>query len=181
MNREEALSLVNSSTSNRNLVKHMYAAEACMRRLAEHFGEDPQDWSIAGLVHDIDYDSTKDDFSKHGLESARILADRGLCMDVIDAVKAHASKKIIEKRIEQALYAVDPMTGLIVASALMHPDKKIKSLDAQFVLNRFREKRFAAGANRQQIMTCERMGLSLEDFTGICLEAMKSIDSDLGL
>ena len=87
----------------------------------------------------------------------------------------------IASRFDQALYAVDPITGLIVAAALMAPDKKLANVDREFVLRRFKEKKFAAGANREQIATCSRIGLSLEDFTQICLDAMKSIPVELGL
>lgn len=82
---------------------------------------------------------------------------------------------------DKALYSCDPLTGLIVAAVLMHPTKKISNVDTKFVLRRFKEKRFAAGANRDQIKECENMGLSLEKFTEICLNSMKGIAGDLGL
>lgn len=159
----------------------MLAVEVCMKRLAEHFGEETETWARAGLLHDIDYDQTKDDFSKHGIIAAEILKERGCSDAVISAVKAHALKKEIENRMEGALYAVDPLTGLIAAAALMRPDRKIASADTAFILRRFSESRFAAGANRDQIRTCEKIGLPLEKFIELSLEAMKQIASDLGL
>jgi putative nucleotidyltransferase with HDIG domain len=181
MDRTEALTLIKQNVSNKNLIKHMLATEVCMKKLAEYFNEDIEIWSLTGLLHDIDYDKTKDDFDRHGLVSAEMLAEAGCPEKMIDAIKAHASKKQIENKLEQAIYSGDPLTGLIVAAALMHPEKKIKAIDTQFVINRFNEKRFAAGANRDQIRSCEKLGLDLEKFIGICLESMQNIDSELGL
>ncbi len=181
MTREEAYELVKEKVTNRNLVKHMIATEACMKGLARHFGEDEGLWALTGLLHDLDYDLTKDDFPRHGHLSAEMLEEKGVDERVVYAVKAHPGHVEPKSRMDKALYAVDPLTGLIVAAALMHPDKKLAGLDTDFILRRFKEKRFAAGANREQIKTCEKLGLSLEDFTGICLEAMKSVSLELGL
>lgn len=181
MTRDEAFGLVKEKVSNKNLIKHMVATEACMRGLARHFGEDEELWGLTGLLHDLDYDLTKDDFPRHGLLSAEMLEERGVDERIVQAVKAHPGHVEAESMLDKALYAVDPLTGLIVAAALMHPDKKLAGLDTDFVLRRFKEKRFAAGANRDQISTCEGLGLSLEDFVTICLEAMKSASSELGL
>ncbi|MFH1414812.1 MAG: HD domain-containing protein [Elusimicrobiota bacterium] len=181
MNRKEAIELIETNIKTKNLDKHMFAAEACMRRLASHFGEDEDRWSMAGLLHDIDYDITKGDFSRHGVVSAEMLETAGVSGDIIDAIRAHASKKDISSRMEQALYAVDPLTGLIVASTLMHPAKKIGEVDVNFVMNRFKEKRFAAGADRAQIKSCENMGVQLEEFITICLNGMQEIAGEIGL
>lgn len=181
MTREEAFGLVKEKVSNKNLIKHMVATEACMRGLARHFGEDEELWGLTGLLHDLDYDLTKDDFPRHGLLSAEMLEERGVDERIVQAVKAHPGHVEAQSMLDKALYAVDPLTGLIVAAALMHPDKKLAGLDTDFVLRRFKEKRFAAGANRDQISTCEGFGLSLEDFVTICLESMKSTSSELGL
>ncbi len=181
MERKEILAWIDENIKNKNLKKHMLAVEACMRHLARKFGEDENKWGIAGLVHDIDYEKTKDTPEKHGLVSAEMLSEKGFNEEIINAVKAHAGKKRPQAKIEIALYAVDPLTGLIVASALMHPEKKLKALDTGFVLRRFKEKRFAAGANREQIKKCEELGLSLEEFIEVCLSAMKEISQDLEL
>ncbi|MEA3507190.1 MAG: HDIG domain-containing protein [Elusimicrobiota bacterium] len=181
MTRDELLKLLKEKIETRNLIKHMLAAEAAMKALAQHFNEDEQSWAMAGLAHDLDYETTKDNFEKHGLQSAEILSEKGFAPEIIDAVKAHAGKKEAASKMERALYAVDPLTGLIVAAALMHPDKKIKSIDTDFVMRRFDEKRFAAGADRNQIKSCRKLGLSLEKFISITLDAMKSIDKELGL
>lgn len=180
MDRGEALALVRERVSSPNLVKHMLACEACMRHLARRFGEDEEVWGLAGLLHDLDYDLTKDDFERHGLLAAEMLS--GLVPEgVLGAIKAHAEKAPRDTLMAKALYAVDPLTGLIVASALMHPKRSIEGVDVPFVMNRFKERSFARGANREQIRTCEELGLTLEEFVGICLDAMKSIREDLGL
>jgi putative nucleotidyltransferase with HDIG domain len=181
MTREEALDLVKSNVSNKNLVKHMLATEAVMRALAEDFGEDPELWGLSGLLHDLDYDQTVDDFPKHGLLTAEMLEPYDVENSVIQAIKAHPGHVPAETRMDKALYAVDPLTGLIVAATLMHPSKKLKNVDTDFVLNRFKEKRFAAGANRDQIRTCEGFGLNVEAFIATALKAMQGIDEELGL
>ena len=181
MTREEALKLVRSNVKNRNLVKHMIATEACMRALAHHFYEDEELWGITGLVHDVDYDKTAKDFPRHGILGAEMLEEIGMGDEITYAVRAHAGHVEAKSIMDKALFAVDPLTGLIVAAALMHPTKKLENVDTQFVLNRFKEKRFAAGANRDNIRTCEGLGLSLEEFITISLEAMKGVAGDLGL
>lgn len=181
MDRAEALQLVKSRVKNKNLVKHMLATEAVMRRLARHFGEDEELWGLTGLLHDLDYDETVNDFPRHGLVTAEIL--EGLDVDgrVIDAIRAHPGHQEAQTRLDKALFAVDPLTGLIVAATLMHPSKKLKAVDAQFVLHRFKEKRFAAGANREQIKSCEGLELSLDSFVQLALEGMQAVDDELGL
>jgi uncharacterized protein len=181
MNREDALDLVRKNIKNENLIKHMLATEVCMKRLAKEFDENETEWALAGLLHDIDYEIIADDTSKHGIVGTEMLEKEGLSSEIIHAIKAHVGKIPRESNMDKALYAVDPLTGLIVASALMHPDKKIKSLDINFVLNRYKEKRFAKGADRDQIKSCEEMKLNLEDFISICIEAMGSISDQLNL
>lgn len=181
MTRTEAYDLVTSMVTNRNLLKHMLATEACLRGLAGKLGEDEEKWGLAGLLHDVDYDQTKDDTSKHGLVGAEILAGKGVEPDIVQAVRAHVCAVPIQSKLDRALYASDPITGLIVAAALMHPTKKLASVDTDFVLRRYKEKKFAAGANREQIATCSELGLSLEEFTSICIASMQGIAPELGL
>jgi putative nucleotidyltransferase with HDIG domain len=166
---------------NRNLQKHMLATEACLRALAGKLGGDPDKWAVAGLVHDLDYEQTKDDPAQHGLVSGAMLEERNVDPEIVHAVKSHADNVPVETTLDRALYAVDSLTGLIVASALMHPTKKLEGLDTEFVLRRFGEKKFAAGASREQIATCSELGMTLEEFTTVCLDAMKGISAELGL
>jgi uncharacterized protein len=179
--RNEALDLVKQNVSNKNLIKHMLAAEAVMRRLARHFGEDEETWGLSGLLHDLDYDRTANDFSKHGVVTEKMLEGRDVPEAVVYAIKSHPGHFPRKSRLDRALYAADPITGLIVAAVLMHPTKKIRNVDVEFIARRFDEKRFAAGANRDQIRSCEEMGLPLAGFIGLSLEGMQSIEADLGL
>ena len=145
MTREEAFSELKQHLKNKNLIKHSLAVEAVMCRLARHFGEDEQKWGLAGLLHDIDYDSTKDDPSRHSLEGAVMLEELGLPADVVYAVKVHneAHGMPRESLLDKALYATDPLTGLIVAGALIRPEKKLAAIDIPFLQKRFHEKAFA--------------------------------------
>jgi len=181
MEREDALKLVKSKVSQKNLVKHMLATEAVMRRLAQHLEENEAVWGLAGLIHDLDYQDTVDNPDMHALITADILKEKGLSDEIVHAVLAHAWKAEAETKMDWALYATDPTTGFIVACALMHPSKKLASLDLKFLMNRFKEKRFAAGANREQMQTCEKIDLSLEEFLSKALEAMQGISQELGL
>ncbi|MGI6037877.1 MAG: HDIG domain-containing metalloprotein [Limnochordia bacterium] len=181
MSRAEALALVRKYIDNKNLLKHMLATEAIMGRLAQHFQVDANLWKIAGLVHDIDYAQTQDKPEEHGLISAQILREHGFDEDIVHAVLAHACQAPRDSLLDKALFASDPLTGLIVAAALIHPDKKLASIDTDFLLNRFREKSFARGANREQIASCEDFDLALDEFMALGLEAMRGISKELGL
>ncbi len=188
MNRDEALKLVQEKIQNQNLVKHCLAAEACMRELAEHFGENPASggasWGLTGLLHDIDYEEKKSDPQKHSLLGAEMLEKLGLDKEICEAVKTHNEAHGIapESKMAKAIFCVDPLTGLIVASTLVLPSRKIADLTVENVLNRFKEKGFARGATREIIAQCEELlGLKLEEFVKIGLEAMKKISSEIGL
>jgi putative nucleotidyltransferase with HDIG domain len=181
LDREEALDFVRSKVKNDRLIKHMLAVEAVMRAVAERLGEDIGTWGLAGLVHDLDYDETLKDPERHGRVGAAYLREMGVGEHIARAVESHAGHTARESRMDKALYAVDPLTGLIVAAALMHPTKTLGEVTTEFVMNRFKEKRFAAGADRDQIRTCEGFGLGLEEFVDIGLRAMQSVSSDLGL
>jgi hypothetical protein len=182
--RKEALSLVQEKIQNQNLIKHCLAAEVCMRGLAEKFGEDKEKWGLTGLLHDIDYEETKNDPDRHSIIGAEILEKAGLEKDIVDAVKTHNEAHGIapESRMAKAIFTVDPLTGLIVASTLVLPSKKIADLTAENVINRFGEKSFAKGANREIISQCqELLDINLKEFIEIGLKAMQSIAEELGL
>ena len=187
MNRDEAVKLVQEKIQNQNLIKHCLAAEVCMIELAEHpafVGASSEIWGLTGLLHDIDYEETKSDPQKHSIIGAEILEKEGYDKEIVEAVKTHNEAHGItpETKMAKAIYCVDPLTGLIVASTLVLPSKKIADLTAENVINRFGEKGFAKGANREIIANCqELLGLSLEEFVKICLEAMKKINNELGL
>jgi len=207
MNREEALNLLKENLFNQKpklpcngsegedegkprrgqtsspLIKHSLAVEAIMRALARHFDEGEEKWALAGLLHDIDYDKVKDDLSQHSLLGAKMLEDLGVDKDICQAVKVHNEAHGIPPQtlIEKALFVADPLTGLIVAAALVLPSKKLNDLTPENVLNRFKEKAFARGANREIIKKCEELlGLKLEEFVKIGLLAMQKISQELG-
>lgn len=155
-----------------------------MRALARNFGEDEEKWGIAGLLHDIDYEKVKDDLSQHSLIGAKMLEDLGLDKEICQAVKTHNEAHGIpqETLMEKSLFVTDPLTGLIVAATLVLPSKKIADLAAENILNRFKEKSFAKGANREIIKRCEEfLNLKIEEFIKIGLEAMQGISNEISL
>jgi uncharacterized protein len=196
MDRENAFGLVSKLIKNKNLVKHSLAVEAIMRDLASDLNEknsrndvaglkmfDEEKWAIAGLVHDIDYEDTVDDPLRHSLVSETILRENGFDEDIIYAVKAHNDTHglPLNSQMDIALFASDPVSGLITASALINIDKKLYSINPDFVVKRYREKSFAKGANRKQILACEKLGYTLEEFLSIALNSMKKISEQIGL
>ena len=181
MIREEALALLKEHLKNKNLVKHCLSVEACMRAMAARLGHDPEPWGLAGIVHDLDYEVTEKSPENHTTETVKILREKGLPEPVIHAVQAHAGKVPCESPMDWAIYSIDPLTGLIIAATLMHPEKKLKSIDLEFVKRRYKEKHFAKGARREEIEKGVNLGLDLDEFITICITAMQGIDADLGL
>lgn len=184
MERDKALELLKNNLKNENLFKHCLAVEAIMSALAKRFNQDKDKWALAGLLHDIDYEQTKNNPDKHSLIGAEMLKKEGLSEEIYQAVKTHNERHGIkpESLMAKALFTADPLSGLIVAATLVLPSKKVKELTAENVLNRFQEKRFAAGANREIISQCESLlGINVKDFVSLSLEAMQGIASQLGL
>ena len=204
MDREQALEIVNRYIGNPHMVKHMLATEAVMRALARRFGEDEDRWGLAGLLHDADAEiaisgeresavpklpgNGPAPVSKHAMMPAQGLLVPKLTQNMLDeesaaAIASHNPYTGIKPkgRMGWALYAADPLTGLIVASALILPDKKLAGLTAESVLKRFAETRFAKGANREQIAASSELGVTLEEFVEIGLAAMKGIAGNIGL
>jgi predicted hydrolase (HD superfamily) len=180
MDREQALEIVNRNIKNPQMAKHMLATEAVMRALARRFGEDEDRWGLAGLLHDADAETAAPE--EQGLIVPK-LAQNALDEESADAIASHNPYTGIKPkgRMGWALYAADPLTGLIVASALVLPDKKLAALTAPSVLKRFAETRFAKGANREQIAASSELGVTLEEFVELGLSAMKAIAEDIGL
>jgi putative nucleotidyltransferase with HDIG domain len=181
MARAEALAMLDERVKNKNLKKHMLAAEAVCRALARLLGEDEELWGLTGLLHDVDHEETAQDFARHGIVSAEVLASRGCPEEMVHAVKAHAEKAPIQSRLDQALHCADPVTGFLVSCALIRPEKKLAPVDVQFVKNRMGEKGFSRAVNRDQIRECEKLGIPLDEFLQIALDAMKSVSAELGL
>ncbi|PWB74726.1 phosphohydrolase [candidate division GN15 bacterium] len=181
LSRDAAYALVIEKIGVNNLLKHILAVEAGMRRLAQHFGEDTDFWGLTGLVHDLDYNETKHDEKRHTYLTAEWLAPYHLPEEMIYAIHAHPGHVPCKSRLDWALYSVDPTTGFIVACALMHPEKKLSVVDGEFMLRRFKEKRFAAGATRENMAACSNLGLELEQFLLLVHDGMLQISSELGL
>lgn len=185
--REQALELLHKNMQNQNLRRHCYAVEAVMRSLAKHFGEDEEVWGLAGLLHDADYELTKSDPTKHVVTVVSWLKEAGADEKIINAIHAHGWKYVEEcpepkDNMEWSLYCCDELTGLIVAVALVRPDKKLSSVTVESVLKKWDVKAFAAGASRDQIKMCEeKLGITLSDFINIALSAMQGISNELGL
>lgn len=183
LDRDDALASVIANVENQNLVKHMLATEAIMRALARRLGEDDEEWGLTGLLHDIDVELTEDDPSSHSRLGADLARELGASDAMAKAILCHNETHGVlqENLLDKALYCADPLTGLIIAAALVRPDKKLAELTPQSVVKRFGEKRFAAGASREQIALCSELGLDMEEFIALGLEAMQGIADDLGL
>jgi putative nucleotidyltransferase with HDIG domain len=184
ISRDAAWTLVTERLSDQALIKHSLATEAIMRRLAEKFGEDPEVWGIAGLLHDLDYAETKDEPARHALVTEEILTERGVSREVIEAIKAHNAESLGIARtgpFAVALTAAENVTGLIVATALVMPDKKIAQVKPSSVVKRMKEKGFARSVSREGIRLCEEIGIPLEEFVTVSIDAMGSIADRLGL
>ena len=184
MDRQAALRLVHARVGSENLINHMRAAEAIMAALAERLGGDRERWALAGLLHDLDVVETADLMDVHGLRTVEWLRAEGLDdEEVLDAIRAHnpANGSSSQATMARALFAADPLTGLITAAALIRPEKKLEPVQLKSLKKRFKEPAFAKGARREDILTCEELGIPLEEFLAIGLDAMKKVSADLGL
>jgi len=181
MEREEALELVKKHLKNINLIKHSLAVEACMKAMASRLNKDVEKWGLAGILHDLDYEITEKSPELHTTETVKILKEIGIEPDIINTIQAHAGKVPCQSEMEWAIFSIDPLTGLVIAATLMHPSKKLKEVDLGFVKRRYKEKSFARGARREDIEQVKNIGMDLDEFISICLEAMQGIDKELGL
>lgn len=188
MNRQVALDLLHEKMQNQNLRRHCYAVEVVMKALANHFKENEEEWGIAGLIHDVDYEQVKDTAKiDHTIVALKWLEELGASEDIKGAVAAHAWNFVEnapkpQTPMQWSLYCCDELTGFIVAVALVKPDKKLASVNIDSVLSKWKQKSFAGGVHREQIEICEKeLGIPLPEFIDISLRAMQSISSELGL
>lgn len=183
MTRDEVLGSIKANVENKNLIRHMLATEAIMRSLAKRLGEDEEEWGLTGLLHDIDMELTEGNMHSHSKLGADLARELGASEAMAHAILCHNQTHgiSVETRLDRALCCADPLTGLIVAAALVRPDKRLAGLEARSVQKKFKEKSFAAGVDRQGISQCSQIGLGLDEFIEMGLKAMQGIAPELGL
>jgi putative nucleotidyltransferase with HDIG domain len=184
IDRPAALDLLRRHIDQDNLVKHCLASEAIMRSLARRFDEDPDRWGLMGLLHDLDFEETKDAPDRHGDRTAEILRGEGVPDDVIAAIREHNAEGLgiaRESRAGIALSCAETVTGLIVATALVNPERSLAAVKPSSVRKRMKKKDFARSVSRERIRECERIDIELDEFLTLSVEAMRGISDDLGL
>ena len=181
IDRQAAWELLNQYTSNVNLIRHALAVEAAMKAYADRFGEDPELWSVAGLIHDFDYERFPE---KHPQKGAAILKEAGYPEEIVEAVLAHADHTGVPRRtrLAKALYAVDELCGFITAATLVRPGKRVADLPVRSVKKRMKDKAFARAVDRDAIRRgAEELGVELDEHIGVVVGAMAGIADQLGL
>jgi uncharacterized protein len=182
--RSEAQAMLREYVKADNLVKHCLATEAIMRELAAQFGEDVERWGMAGLLHDLDFEETKDTPGQHSLKTAEWLKAKGFDDEFVHTVRAHNAENLgfaRQTRFEHALAAAESITGLIVATALVYPHKKLASVQPESIIKRMKKKDFARNVDRNVINECSKFGMDLPAFVALSLRAMQGIAAQLGL
>ena len=181
--REEAMELLREHTRNGNLIKHMLAVEACMRAYARRFSRDEELWGITGLLHDFDYEKHPTP-EEHPMVGVRILEEKGYPDELVHAIKGHASYLGVPRTslLDRALFAVDELTGFVVAVALMRPSRELADLKASSVRKKMKQKGFARNVSREDILTgVEELEVDLSEHIAFVIEAMRGISDELGL
>lgn len=187
LTRNQAIKILNKNLKNKNLFKHCLAVEAAMKGLARQFKIEEERWALVGLLHDGDWEVTKDDHTNHAKKMVEWLKESGEAdQEVLNAILCHNYQNNGSPQptsmMEWSLFCCDELTGLIIATALVMPDKKLASVSVESVLKKFPSKNFAAGVNREQIKMCEeKLGIKLSEFVDIVLKSMQMINSELGL
>jgi len=189
MTKSDALQILNELGNSKNMANHGKAAGFSMASLYDYFKLKGQkveltkgEWEIVGLLHDADYEKTNKSLELHTEETTKLLSQINADQIIINAIRGHCDKSSRDTLLAKSIYAVDELTGLIVACALVQLDKKLKSVTIESVLRKFKDKSFAAGANRDQIKTCEtELDIPLEEFMALTLAAMQNQAGELGL
>jgi putative nucleotidyltransferase with HDIG domain len=184
LSREDALSMLHRYVKNEKTVVHCLASEAVMRALARRLGEDEERWGLTGLLHDIDVEVTNADPKVHALKAGELLSEFDLDGEMLDAIRMHNEDATGVPRttlFQHALAAGETITGLIYATTLVYPDRKIAGVRYKSVQKRMKEKAFAASVKREHILECEKIGIPLEEFIQISVDAMREIAGQIGL
>lgn len=183
ISREEAVALLEAHIKAENMLKHCYASEAVLRAMAKHLGKNEDEWGIAGLLHDIDVEITNADPYKHGPYAENLLKGK-VTDEMLDAIVMHnevATGKERTTTFQHALAAGETITGLITATTLVYPDKKLASVKPKSVTKRMKQKAFAASVKRENILECEAIGIPMAEFAELSINAMRNISDKLGL
>lgn len=184
LTRERALTLLDQYIKNPRMKSHCYASEVVVKAIARKLGEDEEKWALAGLLHDLDVEITNADPTIHGLKTAEILTAEGADPEMIEAIRRHNEKATgldRETVFQHALAAGETITGLVVATTLVYPDKKLASVKSKSVVKRMKQKAFAASVDRDKILECEQIGIPLPEFAELSVIAMREISDQLGL
>jgi putative nucleotidyltransferase with HDIG domain len=186
--RADALAILNEFTASESLRKHMLSVETAMRAYAEHYGEDPERWGLAGLIHDFDYErypnANRSPTEEHPSWGVQYLREKGWPEDVLQAILGHAAYTGVarETRMARALFAVDELTGLITATALVKPSKSVHDVDAKSVRKKMKDKAFAKGVSREDVMVgTQELGVDLDAHIQFVIDAMRRSADVLGL
>ena len=186
--RDAAHTLMCEYTASDSLRKHMYAVEAAMRAYARHFGEDEEAWGLAGLLHDFDYErwpnAAHSPDVEHPAEGVRILRGLGYPEPILEAILGHASYSGVPRvtRMAKALFAVDELSGLVTATALVRPSRSVHEVDPRSVQKKMKDKAFARGVNREDVINgAADLGVELEPHIRFVIDAMRSVAPALGL
>lgn len=183
MDKQEALKLIEDYIKEENMKKHCWAVGAIMKELASFLNEDEEEWEIIGLLHDLDYEDTKNNPKEHGLKTAESLKNQ-VNPEVIEIIKSHNFDNLglnPDKKESYALIASDALSGLIITCALVRPSKKIEEVTVKSVKKKFNQKDFARNVSRENIMFCERVGINEDKFFETGIKALQSISEKLGL
>jgi len=183
MKRADAIKLLNEWIKNDKLLKHCIAVEAIMRAIAKELGDNEEKYALLGLLHDIDYEKTVTDPKRHGIMAEEILKDK-VSDEILRAIKSHNYEHtglVPKTKLEISLLVSDALSGLIIACALIMPNKKLAEVKIKTIKRKFKQKDFARGCSRERILFCEKLGMEKEKFFEIALEALKGIASELGL
>jgi putative nucleotidyltransferase with HDIG domain len=184
LTREKAIGLLHTYIKNEKMIAHCLASEAVLRQLARRLGQDEETWALAGLLHDLDVEITHAEPTVHGTQTENLLKEYEVDSGILDAIRMHnefSSGKQRNSVFQHALAAGETITGLIFATTFVYPDKKLASVKPKSVVKRMKEKAFAASVSRENIMECEKIGIPLDEFTALAVEAMLPLAEEIGL
>jgi len=184
LTHEKALELLHHYVKNEKMIFHCLASEAVLRGIAQRLGEDEEKWGLAGLLHDLDVETTHAEPTVHGTQTEILLKDYEIDPDILDAIRMHnevSAGKERSTKFQHALAAGETITGLIFATTYVYPDRKLTSVKPKSVVKRMKEKMFAASVKRENILECENIGIPIEEFAALSIQAMLPVAGSMGL